>query len=229
MPASKTHRNHGDRDCIVLFNHIPRTGGGALLHALESVTHVVSDYPPEDDASLECWRNTPYRLDELPGGTIIAGHFTAGGARLVERYPCVLDASRYRLVTFLRSPRPWCESHLRYFGVDSTRRAIDAGRAYRGVFARVLDVSTDDVERALDAYWFVGLSESLVRDARVLFDALGLPDCALTGRNRSSPRPLDTQEQRLVSAYVAQATADARLYAAASRRASRISGTRGDA
>jgi hypothetical protein len=201
---------------VYVFNHIPRTSGGALLHALEQAVPLVNDYPPAKSSDLDHWLKTPVDLESLPNGTFLAGHFTATGALLHERYPAVFDRSRYRLITFVRSPASWCASHLRYFGHDDTRAALNAGRTHGGVFARILDADRHVPQRSLDAYWFVGLSEQVQSHADHLFTALGLTPAPLAEQNRSQPGTASDEEARLVFDYLLEATADTQLYRDAS-------------
>ena len=196
---------------IYIFNHLPRTGGGSLLAALSAVRPVVHDYLPADEPGFATWRANPLRLDDITPGTIVAGHYTARGARLHERYPETADAARFRLITFLRQPGAWCRSHLCYFGASVTHDAVNARGAERGVFARALAASDDPIA-SLDRYWFVGLAERAQADGDRLFARLDHAPHVLPPANRSPRVTLTPSEQDFVEAYERRAVVDHALY-----------------
>lgn len=199
---------------IYIFNHIPRTAGGAVLLALAAELEIVNDYLPEERSQLARWLATPVRLDEVAPGSLVAGHYTATGARLQERYPETRDASRFRLITFLRRPYSWCASHLRYFGANATCQAVRADGAETGVFARTLGASTDDPGKALAGYWYVGLAEHAQTDINWLLARFGRPPRTLEQANRSPCTMLSATEEAFVREYDQRAICDHQLYKA---------------
>jgi hypothetical protein len=200
---------------IYIFNHIPRTAGGAVLLALAAEFEIVYDYLPKEESRFARWLATPVRVDELAPGSLVAGHYTATGARLQERYPQTSDASRFRLITFLRRPYSWCASHLRYFGANATRQAVRAQGAEAGVFARTLGASPDDPLDALAGYWYVGLTEYAQADINQFLARLGRQPRTLEHTNRSSRTVLSAKEKEFVRAYDQCATCDHQMYNAA--------------
>jgi hypothetical protein len=197
---------------IYIFNHIPRTAGGAVLSVLAAEFNIVYDYLPKERSRFARWLATPVRLDQVAQGSLVAGHYTATGARLQERYPQSNDASRFRLITFLRRPYSWCASHLRYFGANATRQAVRAHGSETGVFCRTLSALPDNPSEALAGYWYVGLTEYAQTDINRLLGRLGRPPRPLLQTNRSSRTELSTKNEEFVRAYDQRATSDHQLY-----------------
>jgi hypothetical protein len=197
---------------IYIFNHIPRTAGGAVLSVLAAEFNIVYDYLPKERSRFARWLATPVRLDQVAQGSLVAGHYTATGARLQERYPQTSDTSRFRLITFLRRPYSWCASHLRYFGANATRQAIRADGAETGVFCRTLGALPDDPSEALAGYWYVGLTEHAQTDINRMLARLGRPPRTLRQTNRSSRTKLSARDKEFVRAYDQRATRDHQLY-----------------
>ncbi len=197
---------------IYIFNHIPRTAGGAVLSAFAAEFEVVYDYLPRERSRFARWLATPVRLDQVAPGSLVAGHYTATGARLHERYPQTSDASRFRLITFLRRPHSWCASHLHYFGANATRQAVRAHGAETGVFGRTLGALPDDPGEVLAGYWYVGLTEYAQTEINHLLARLGRPPRTLEQTNRSSRTTLSAKDKEFVRIYDQRATSDHQMY-----------------
>ncbi|MGO9057262.1 MAG: hypothetical protein ACLQU2_07725 [Candidatus Binataceae bacterium] len=146
------------------------------------------DYPRgPTEADLAAWRDTPIDLDQLPNGTVVAGHYKAPGARLHERYPAALSSPRYRLITFLRDPRTWLRSCLEYFCAEGA--GLDTAAAeFAHAFAHAYDVPPSSPEAALDRYWLVGTTELAQACCDRLAAAMGVSSQPLARLNAAPPR-----------------------------------------
>lgn len=170
-----------------MFNHLPRTAGAAVARILDTALAPVFDYPGPTEVARQRWLAHPVDLDLLAPGALLMGHYTAPGGRVHERYPSVFSSTRYRLITFLREPISWVESHLRYFGPAEMGYAdIDdtlAGLA--GTCQRTYEWPPLSARDALDGYWFVGLCQCTHDDCDELLRRLGHPPRRLPDTNRS--------------------------------------------
>ena len=207
--------DHGE--FVYVFNHIPRTGGGALATLLASVLRPVYDYPGPTEPEFARWLATPVALGLLGAGDLLVGHYTAPGGFLFQRYPDVFDPSRYRLITVLREPWAWLCSLLRYFGrerlgFDSDE---DASTRLAGLYSRVLEIPGDSAQDALSAYWFVGTTENLQSAADQLLYAWHKPPRQLSAINLSASRLAYVPPASSPSDYLQAAASDVELYRAA--------------
>lgn len=208
-------------DFVYVFNHLPRTAGGAVAELLGQSRSIEPDYPGATEELRDAWLRQPLPLDKLAPGTVLMGHFTAPGGRLHERYPQVFESPRYRLITFLREPIAWVESSLRYFGYGNLGYASvdEAVQELAGTYARAYDCRRLSPERAMAHYWFVGLCEHAQRDCDRLLERLGatpgrLPDIHRT--DLSSACVLDSRQRQR---YRALAPLDFALFDVARMRA----------
>jgi len=179
------------------------------------------DYPRgPTEADLAAWRDTPIDLDQLPNGTVVAGHYNAPGARLHERYPAALSSPRYRLITFLRDPRTWLRSCLEYFCAEGA--GLDTAAAeFAHAFAHAYDVPPSSPEAALDRYWLVGTTELAQACCDRLAAAMGVSSQPLARLNAAPPRHDIAALDRAVRRYLAASPHDLMLYAQACRRVER--------
>jgi len=204
-------------DFVYVFNHIPRTGGGALAVMLASVLRPVYDYPGQTEAEFARWLETPVALDSLGAGDLLIGHYTAPGGWLLQRYPEAFDSSRYRLITVLRDPWAWVCSLLRYFGREGLGFGSEKEAVTRlaGLYSRVLEVPGDSGQDALSAYWFVGITEDLQSAADRLLHVWRKPPRQLNAVNLSAPRHSHAPPALPPSDYLQMAASDVGLYRAA--------------
>jgi hypothetical protein len=210
-------------DFVYIFNHIPRSAGGAVGRLLGSILRPVFDYPGPTANALRDWLASPVALESLPPGSVLMGHYTAPGGRLHERYPIATLSPRYRLVTILRDPWSWACSHLRYFGVRQLEceRVEEVLDKLSGTYARALNVPALTPSAALDRYWFVGTVERIQVACDCLLAELGKPRAALERINPSSKRAGPEPSQALRVRYLARAEMDLSLYRTAAARLAR--------
>jgi len=174
---------------IYVFNHFPRTAGGALIEALSQWFCPVFDYQksPDNDARNR-WLSDRIDLKRLRPGQILIGHYTGSGAALHQRYPEVFDADRYRLITFLRNPWEMAISNYRYL---AALREVDAANPDRVVLALVNCYSKGlgspplQPNEALNAYWFVGETGCMQLCCDRLAEALTMKPYRLNRVNES--------------------------------------------
>jgi hypothetical protein len=166
---------------VYVFNHIPRTAGGALGKVLAHSRRVAWDYPGPGEGDLERWLRNPIDLGSLSPGDVLMGHFTAPGGRLHERYPGIFRDDRYRLIVFLRDPWEHLCSHVRHFGNEGRAAAPSVA----GLYGRTLRVPPRTAREALTDYWFVGVTEHAQACCDVLARALGHAPRELPQENRS--------------------------------------------
>jgi hypothetical protein len=206
---------------VYIFNHIPRAAGGSIGAFIESIFPVVRDYPSgPTQADLTAWRDAPIELDDLPNGTVIAGHYNAPGARLHERYPAALSSPRYRLITFLRDPQTWLRSCLEYFCAQGA--ALDTAAAeFVHAFAHAFEVPALSPKVALDRYWLVGTTDHAQACCNRLAAAMGVPPRTIARLNAARSRHDIAALNRAVRCYLAASPHDLALYEQARRRVER--------
>lgn len=165
---------------ILVFHHLPKTGGSTVNNVLAQWCRRVRDYPERvdpDDWTKGHQYPEPLDLGELKPDACLTGHWDRAGAYLAERYPEVLESDRYRVFTVLREPLEaklsllhWERRQGKTFGPGELERALLERPNY---MARRLD--PDPSPDVLRRYWFVGMTGELQRSMNLLADHLDLP------------------------------------------------------
>jgi hypothetical protein len=179
-----------------VFHHLPRCGGTAAKTGLRQWFRLRRDYRDFDPAAgVSCYPE-PFDWRKLGSHDLLCGHWELPGYSIAERYPGLLEHPGLRLITFVRNPLERVVSSYFY-------ELAHWGPAYAGdldarvagsqdVMARLLGVRRPGEERALDRFWFVGLTEHLQESFDILAAMLGKPRVALERHNeapRSGSRP----------------------------------------
>lgn len=178
--------HRGPESPIVIFHHIPRSGGTSLLRVLGSWYTLITDYRSGWSASYP----EKLDLDCLSARYCLAGHFETAGNYLHERYPEVIDSSRFVPITMLRDPLDvkcslW--SFERAHGV-STASSLEEHLLERpNYIATILPASWEDYRNVVDRYSFVGILEHAQESADLLSVMLGKAGCLMPTLNRTTP------------------------------------------
>jgi hypothetical protein len=190
-------------DYVYIFHHIPRCGGTSMREAFKQWFRCKVDYRSGwgMGARWERFRRRPLRLETLPPGTMICGHFEVDGIFLHQRYPQVLKDPRYRLISFVRDPFDLRLSLLRYeiehqrlTGEESIERLLSDRPNWLCERFRCL---ADDMETILSRYFFIGITEESQASFDRLADKLGKPRVRLPSRNGTEPRGFPVDEERM--------------------------------
>jgi len=207
---------------IILFNHIPKTGGHTVAKTLSERFQLLYDYVPDAFAeSFQRWRTRPLSSSRVHDGVVLLGHFTGDGCRPAERYPGLLRDSRVRLITFLRNPTELALS--RYFyclrqgecsEADFRDVLFEMAGVYSGVFAG----------DAGSRYAFVGITEQMTVSLSLLAQMLqvDLPLQSVGRENATQRLRYPPGWQVTMREFEEASLEDHRLYRAACERLSEL-------
>lgn len=214
-------------DPLYVFHHIPRSGGQSLRLALMRWFTLVEDYA-EYDAEVDAFR-FPARpdLSTLTPGHLLCGHWGLPGQNLFDRYPELAGHPGLRLITFLREPLELATS-LHYYEQmhwkSHVTRTLDerleitvnysaTTLGYNGA----LPPTGLDVQRFLERYWFVGITERMRESFDLLADRLGKPRAEVT-RFNAAPRSSGGPSSDAVVRFRARSVLDGEIYRLAVER-----------
>ncbi|MDM0112643.1 hypothetical protein QTI66_10825 [Variovorax sp. J22R133] len=165
---------------IVLFNHIPKTGGNSFAQAINQRFDVLYDYVPNGSSeSFAKWREQPIDASRFQDPMLLVGHFTGPGCRPHERYPDLVHRTNVRLVTVLRNPTELALSHYFYRLRLGEYQKSDFRRALFdmvGIYAHTFSIEHDgsDLAAALKSYSFVGITEHMGLSLEMMARDLGI-------------------------------------------------------
>jgi hypothetical protein len=213
---------------ILLFNHIPKTGGHTVAKALSATFEPLYDYTADaSPEAFERWRRHPVAAARVRDSMVLLGHFTGEGCRPGERYPALVRDPRVKLTTWLRNPTELALSSFFYrrrLGecVDSNFR--DALFEMVGIYAHAFSITSeaDDITGALWSYSFVGITEQMTLSCLLLAEHLqvDLPVCAIGHENRTERMCYPAGWMDAVSAFNEAARLDHLVYRVARRHLS---------
>ncbi len=213
---------------IYVFNHLPRTAGGALTEALTRWFHPVFDYQTSpDDEARRRWLSCRIDLKRMQPGQILIGHYTGTDGALHVRYQEVFDSERYRLITFLRDPWEMAISNFRYFAglqeLDSAKPDT-AILALVNCYGKALNSPPLPPDEALDTYWFVGETGCLQLCCDRLADLVAMKRYQLKRVNRSVSFLKMKISLNTEQLFKEQSNIDFQLYRIAQSRAQMVIG-----
>jgi hypothetical protein len=211
---------------IVVFNHIPKTGGNTVALALSQRFELLHDYVADGSLeSFERWKRCPVAPARLRDGTLLLGHYTGEGCRPQERYPRLLREPQVRLVTFLRRPTELALSSYFYrlrLGECTEADFRDVLFEMVGIYAHGFEVTAGAITTRPPscAYAFVGITELMALSLSRLAHCLGVhPPAGPVGRENASQRPVYPSDwRRVVVDFDRAAAQDHQIYRHAVQR-----------
>lgn len=215
---------------ILVFNHLPRTGGLTLATILSTWLEPVYDYQSDaSEVARHAWRSHPIDLKSLRKGQVLIGHY-GGDTPIDMRYPDIFVNPRFRVLTVLRDPWSATQSALASKAAVhllETASLGDTALALAGRMGRALGAPPLSAKEALSRYWFVGTTERLSDSVRLLAQRLGVgvpSNIPFMNRStRSMPEEVDQAFERFRCAaqidYELHAEANARLNSDIARHA----------
>ncbi|HUO84126.1 MAG TPA: hypothetical protein VM534_03340 [Thermoanaerobaculia bacterium] len=181
------------RSPVWVFHHIPKCAGTSVRKVLANWFVMVGDY--RKGFSLEY--PPAVDLSSLRSVHCLAGHFELEGYHLHQRYPAVLQSSRFRVFTFLRDPLDARISDYYYLrkknqplGNVPLREHILRSKNW---FASILSCDETNYEEVLGRYFFIGIVEDLQRSVDLLAKLTGRDFVRVPNVN-SSERDLQQNE-----------------------------------
>lgn len=177
---------------VHVFHHIPKTGGATVNRAIPNWFYLVRDYRDRrdpDDWTAGHVPTSPMDLDQLRYGDCLSGHWALEGTYLHERYPEILDDSRFRLFTFVRDPLElrlsllWWEKRQGKDFSELNFRSEFLGR--QNFMARRFPCDEENYRSVLSRYFFIGITGRLQESMDLLANHLGKARVSLGRANRS--------------------------------------------
>lgn len=173
MPLSDLFR----RDRVLVFHHIPRSGGTSASAVLQRWFWIVRDYRPFHGDDSGFYRNKKDIL-ALRNYQCLAGHFDVEGSYLAQRYPEAFSDARFRVFTFLRDP---LEAKLSLYYYEK-RHGINVGVSLQehllgrtNYIANRLPCTFADYQGVLGHYCFIGITEHMQESLDRLAELAGRP------------------------------------------------------
>ena len=155
------HHNPFANDSIVVFHHIPKCSGTSVRFVLGKWYIIVPQY-----------NHPKVNLTNLMNYNCLAGHM-----KLSERYPELLNDSRYKVISFLRDPLEAKVSMYYY----SIKKGWITGEEELTTFlsrtnnwlASMLECTAENYQEVIDKYFFIGLAEYHQKSLNILSEKLG--------------------------------------------------------
>ena len=169
----RTLRFDNANEFVYVFNHIPKSGGTAVRYVLSQWHTIVSDYR-KSTTKGETRRHIDSKLDieRIRRPAFVCGHYGLDGAYLHERYPEMFSNDRYRLIVFVRDPLEAAISGF-FYAKQAGQNVLSSDIStylshYRCNLAKILNCEDGNYDRALRAYWFVGITDRLPESVELL-------------------------------------------------------------
>ena len=184
---------------VLVFHHIPKSGGTTVINALKSWHTVIGDYRHTFD-DYNTYLSNRININELNRNICLAGHFEFKENSIPVRYPEIYNQpDKYKIFTIFREPLELAVSLYFYEIKTGNRNAEDQSlddflKKVNNYTAARLLCNENNYINVIDRYFFIGINEHLQESIDKLAEILKKPKIRL---NKINTSPRDDQYKKL--------------------------------
>ena len=194
---------HPKRSIQYIFHHIPKCAGTSAVDALSNWFIIIKDYSKgwrgiDNPRKYKNFCDNPIKIDKLRNYHLLVGHYPLEGSFLYQRYPKIIEDTRFKIFTFIRDPLE-LQISLYYYEIRNKRIPPNEFLEKRlllrkNYIAARMPCDEFNYQEKLDRYFFIGLVERYQESFNSLAELIKKPYIKLKVYNNAFKSPMKLSE-----------------------------------